>query len=321
MELLGDKRAVDPLNKTINSFKPPQMRQHLTPKQVARAINASESSVKRWCDKGEIETHCTSGGHRRIALSAVLALIRAGKHALVNPEALGLPATSGQSDRVIERARENLVDALLLGNEDRCRQLVIDLYLANHRLCVICDDVVAAAFRDIGEQWSCGDAEVYQERRGCEVMLHVMHELRSLVQPVPEHAWKAIGGAAAGDQYSLGTNMVELVLRDAGWNAHSLGDNLPFATLEAAITESQPNLFWLSCSYVDDETRFLSGYRALHEKFKSEVAFVVGGYALTPELRQKMNYSAFCDNMQHLDAFVQTLQSTGKGSAGNASAS
>ncbi len=279
----------------------------VTPKQVGRALGVSESSVKRWCDKGEIETHHTAGGHRRIAVSTVLALVRAGKFTLVASEALGLPATSGHSSRVVQRAREGLTVALLDGNEPRCRQLIFDLFTAGQRPSVICDEVVAAAFADIGDRWSCGEAEVYQERRGCEIALNIMHEMQSLLAPVGEDGILALGGTAAGDQYSLGTKMVELVLRDAQWNAVSLGDNLPFNTLEAAITDNRPKLFWLSCSHIVDEQEFLTGYSALYEKFKAEVAFVVGGSALSDELRQKMNYSAFCDNMQHLEGFARTL--------------
>jgi len=134
-----------------------------------------------------------------------------------------------------------------------------------------------------------------------------LHDLRSLLPPPPEDAPLAIGGAASGDQYSLGTAMAELVLRDAKWNAVSLGNNLPFHTISAAIREYRPKMFWLSCSHIAAESEFLSGYRELHEEFGLDVAFVVGGYALTEELRQQMKFSAYCDNMQHLEGFAQTL--------------
>lgn len=182
------------------------------------------------------------------------------------------------------------------------------MYLAEHSISVICDDVFAAAFRQIGDRWACGSAEVYQERRGCEIALRVVHELRALLPAPPQDAPLAIGGASSGDQYNLGTSMAELVLRDAHWNAVSLGDNLPFATLAAAIREQCPRLFWLSCSHIADEPDFLAGYRELHDEFGMDVAFVLGGYALNESLRQKMKYSAYCDNMQHLEGFAQTLR-------------
>ncbi len=283
------------------------MRDLLTPKQVARAIDVSESSVKRWCDKGVIPTQYTAGGHRRITMAAMVEFLRDGKHQLVHPEALGLPATSGQTNRVVGRACEQFTEALLIGDEARCRQIAIDLYLAEHSLSVICDDVLAAAFRDIGDRWACGEAEVYQERRGCEIALRVMHELRSLLPQPPNHAPLAIGGAASGDQYNLGTTMAELVLRDGKWNAVSLGDNLPFATITAAIKEHRPKLFWLSCSHIADEEEFLTGFRNLYDEFGADLAIVVGGYALSEEILRQMQFAAFCDNMQHFEGFAQSI--------------
>ena len=87
------------------------MRELLTPKQVARAIQVSESSVKRWCDKGVIPTQYTAGGHRRIPISDLLVFLRSSKHQLIRPEVLGLPAMTGQSDRIIGRAAAQLTEA------------------------------------------------------------------------------------------------------------------------------------------------------------------------------------------------------------------
>lgn len=283
------------------------MKHLLSPKQVARALDVSESSVKRLCDKGVIPTQYTAGGHRRICMAKLVDFLRESKYELVRPEALELPAVRGRTERVVDRARDQMIEALLGGHSAKCRQIVIDLYLAKHSISVICDQVLAAAFRQIGTRWECGEAEVYQERRGCEITLSVLHELKSILLPVPDNAPVAIGGTPPGDQYSLGTAMAELVLRDGKWNAVSLGDNLPFATIAAAIRDQQPALFWLSCSHIDDEDEFLHGYAGLQDEFGADVAFVLGGYALTDRIRQKMKYSAFCDNMQHLEVFAKTL--------------
>jgi excisionase family DNA binding protein len=282
------------------------MRDLLTPKQVARAVNVSESSIKRWCDRGAIPTHYTAGGHRRIPAAEFLKLVREGKYDLVRPEALGLPPTSGTSERVIERGRDRLTEALIRGDELLSRQIVMDLYLAEHSIATLCDQVLAEAFRSIGDRWACGMAEVYQERVGCEITLRILHELRSLVPTPLVTAPVSIGCAAEGDQYCLGTSMAELVLRDAQWNATSLGDNLPFATMAAAIRQHRPRLFWLSVSHILDEEHFLNGYNSLHAEFGLDVAFVVGGFALTEEVRKRMSYSAYCDSMRHLDSFAQT---------------
>lgn len=285
------------------------MSEFLSPKQVARAIQVSESSVKRWCDKGIIDTQYTAGGHRRIAASVLIDFLRASKYELVQPDILGLPATIGQTAQAIDQAMLQVTEALLRGDEEQCRQIIFDLYLAEHRMSVICDVVFAKAFENIGDLWQCGDAEVYQERRACELALRIFHELRMLLPPPPPDAPLAIGGTVEGDQYNLATTMVELVLRDNNWNASSLGSNLPYETLAAAIKHNNPKLFWISASHLVDETRFIQGYSDLYEEFGSDVAFVVGGRALNEELRRQMKYAAYCDNVQHLEGFAQTLLS------------
>lgn len=68
-----------------------------SPKQLSRAIGVSEASVKRWCDKGRLAFDKTIGGHRRLALHAILGFIHENNLELVNPEVLNLPVTGGSS--------------------------------------------------------------------------------------------------------------------------------------------------------------------------------------------------------------------------------
>ena len=154
---------------------------------------------------------------------------------------------------------------------------------------------------------ACHDAEVYQERRGCEIALRVLFDLRR-VQQVPERKWLATGGTIEGDLYSLPSAMAELVLRDSGFYATSLGTSIPFASLVKAVQETKPKLFWLSVSHIREGLDFVTEFAALSQACTAAgTALVVGGRALTEELRQRMTYSAYCDTMQHLEAFATTL--------------
>jgi excisionase family DNA binding protein len=281
--------------------------QLVSPKQVARAIGVSESSLKRWCDQGLIKTVRTAGGHRKIDIAEVLRYVREQDHKLVSPEILGLPPASEHASTGVTRGAQLLVDALLAGDELVARQIVFDLYLAKHSRSVIFDEVIAAAFREIGDRWECHEADVYQERRACEIALRVLFDLRR-VQQVPERKWLATGGTIEGDQYSLPSAMAELVLRDCGFYATSLGTSIPFASLVKAVQETKPKLFWLSVSHIRAGLDYITEFAALWQACAAvDTALVVGGRALTEELRQRMTYSAYCDNMQHLEAFATTL--------------
>ena len=291
------------------------MSDHLSPKQVARAIGVSESSLKRWVDQGLIQAVRTAGGHRKLPLEDVLRFLRERNHPIIAPELLQLPAVSPHSELGLRRGSDRLLEALLAGNEELARQVVFDLYLAKHSICEICDQVIAVAFQTIGVKWSCQEIDVYQERRGCEIALHVLYELRRAV-PQPDSHWVAVGGTMHGDQYSIPVTMAELVLRGAGWHACSLGTSLPTESLIKAIQESDAQLFWLSISHISDEAAFIQQFAMISAAATHRgTALVVGGRALSETLRRELNYSAFCDTMQHLDRFARTLRSAGSSSA------
>jgi methanogenic corrinoid protein MtbC1 len=264
--------------------------------------------MKRWCDRGLIPTVRTAGGHRRLDVAAVLEFLRNQQRPLVRAELLGLPSNTGRGSLVIDRAGEQLTDGLIAGDEVLCRQIVFDLYLAGHPTAEIFDRVMAPAYHEIGRRWSCGDVEVFHERRACEIGLRIVHELRGAPASPANAAPTAIGGTPEADTYGLATSMAEIVLREAGWQATSLGSSLPFDTLTEAVGRIRPRLFWLSVSHLADTKQFLSGYAGLYDAaVEAGAAVAVGGQALKEPLRRRMQYSAYCDSLQDLINFAASL--------------
>ena len=302
------KLSLNPLLKTdqIGHDMSQSVRENLTPRQVAQAIGVSESSLKRWCDRGIIETVRTGGGHRRLPRSSVLEFIRKNGHELADPGILGLPKNSGQGSSDALSTREKFVDALVKGREELARQIIWDLYLGGQSLDHIFDGVIAPAMSDIGQQWDCGDVAVHQERLGVQIVLRILHELRQSL-PAVESSVIAVGGTIEGDQYVLPTTMVELMLRTHGVRATLLGTSLPFDTLCDAIQKHQPALFWLSVSHIVDEQQFLTGIQRLSDEARSrKIPLIVGGAKLSPELRREMPFAIYCDSMRQLVGYLET---------------
>jgi excisionase family DNA binding protein len=283
------------------------MKAQVSPKQLARALRVSESSVKRWCDQGEIATVRTAGGHRRIAIAAVIEFLQKREYRVACPEMLGMPVTSGSTERMLDRAQPAFRDALVAGEEQQARGIILDLFVANHDLAAILDEVLARSLNEIGDLWSCGDADVYQERRACEISLRILHEIRQAIPEPEPTAALAIGGTPECDPYHVPNAMVDLILRRGGWNTHNLGVGLPFATLRAAIAHHRPRLFWMSVSHIESEMDFVRDYEALYASAPPETAFVVGGKALHERLRRRIHYASFCDNLRHLETFARSL--------------
>jgi methanogenic corrinoid protein MtbC1 len=287
------------------------MRDTLTPKQVALAIGASEASLKRWCDKGLVPSVRTLGGHRRLPLSGVVEFLRKSGQPLVRPELLGLPSTTGKGNPTIERARAGMREALEAGDEEQLARVTFDLYLAGHRAADICDRPLAEALHDLGTRWQHGEVEVYEERRGIEVCLRVLHRFRRMLPAIDPAAPLAIGATLEGDAYSVPTCMVELTLREGGWRAESYGTGHPPETIAAALETVRPRLLWLSVSTFPSREIFLASYARVQAKAEElGIALAVGGRALGEDLRREMKYSAFCDTLGHMTAFAAMLAPT-----------
>jgi methanogenic corrinoid protein MtbC1 len=280
------------------------MSETFSPKQVARAIGVSESSLKRWCDRGLIPTVCTAGGHRRLPVQGVLDFIKSSQRTLINPEALGLPSPLGGRRRSLAEGSDELVKLLVAGDEVAVRRLIIDLFLDHHRVSVIGDAVLKPAFERIGQLWECGDVEVYRERLACRMCLRVIEEIRRLIALPPADAPLALGAAPSGDWYELPGALVELVLRQNGWRSVALGSNLPFETLADAVQKHQPKLFWLSVSHVENRESFPESYLQLSNALLGRTPLVVGGRALDESLRKSLPGSHFCGGLSDLETWL-----------------
>jgi MerR family transcriptional regulator, light-induced transcriptional regulator len=305
----------------------------LTTRQVAEALQVSESSIKRWCDQGLIRTRRTAGGHRRVGRDDLRAFLASGGDGQIvqadpvvarpavdaengspvgNMGAPDLPPLlpiSGLADPESppEVVRDAFRVALVSGNERLARQLLKQWRGFHDSVARLGDELVSETFMQIGQLWECGRVEVFEERRSCEICGRLLMELRAGIPEPPSGAPRAIGGALSGDHYTLPGQLVEMTLREVGWDATNLGGNLPFRTLRAAIEQEQPRLFWISVSHVDDPNQFVADYRSFYETLPRSVSLVVGGRALTDEVRRKITYTAHCDNLQQLSAFSRAI--------------
>jgi excisionase family DNA binding protein len=279
------------------------MQDLLSPKQVAQALNVSESSVKRWCDKGSIATIYTEGGHRRIRLSDLAGFVRSKSIPIFDFSPIGFQSL-GQTARNLESAKKQLAESLMRGDERASSEIVMELYFAKFDIRQICDQVIAQAFHEIGDLWACGRVEIYQERRSCRIAQRILGRLHGLLAEPPASSPLALGCTAEGDNYTIGSTMAELVLREAGWRANALGEDLPLRSLAAAIADHGPAMVWVSCSHISDEQSFVASYRSVYDAFHRDVDFVLGGRALGSSVLEQLPYTVYCRSMTELHDYA-----------------
>ncbi len=274
---------------------------HFSPKQVAAALQASESSVKRWCDRGAIETTRTVGGHRRITLEALQSFLRESKWAIRVPGELGLEAKHDLAriavKRGLDRDQQSFLAALVRGEEAVCRRRLRQKLQSGCPRGKAAEYLITAGMRVVGDAWQCKEIDAYHERRACDICIRLINQLRTEQTRIPEWGPVAIGGTLSGDHFQVATSLVELSLRDAGWNASNLGSNLPAESFLRAAKEYQPQVVWLSVSHIEDDVSFAAEYARLADGLDNKVSLIIGGRALTSEIRKRLSHTAYFENI------------------------
>ena len=168
----------------------------------------------------------------------------------------------------------------------------------------LCDEVIAFALNTLGDLWANHELEIYQERLSCDICLLALDDCRRFLPPAKAGAPVAVGGTPECDPYQVPTRMAELVLREAGWRATSLGAGLPLTTLAAAAVEHQAQLVWLSVSTISSLADFQTEFQMFRRRLPKHCQVIAGGRALTPEVRAGLRVEAFGSSMQDLSAQV-----------------
>lgn len=284
---------------------------YLKTQRVAEALGVSASTIKRWVDTGTIRAVRTFGKHRLIPVSEALRLAREqGVHPAKLEILAGLSASRGSE--IDEQVRDLLFRMLRESKNEQAKTLIRSVYASGCGAAVLADDLIRPVMARIGHGWLTGSLDVYVEHQASHTVACSLHELIDR-QSGDEDASKplALGAASEGDPYVLPPLLGELLLREMGWGVRNLGVNLPLASLANATRSYRPRLIFLSVSYVQDEEAFVREYRSFYKAVADTgTAVIVGGQALSPELRSRLVYASFGDRMAHLEEFARHLASS-----------
>jgi len=257
------------------------MRPIISTRELADAIDVSESSLKRWADEGLIEVSRTAGGHRRIAIGEAIRFIRATRSPVVRPDVLGLTDLSPGGEHVVspESPADRLYAHLRDGRAREARGLILSQYLAGQSVGQIADGPIHAAMARLGELWMHDRAGVYIEHRAVDICVQGVQQLRQFVEP-GESGDLAMGGGPPGDPYILPSLLSATALAADGWRTMNLGPDTPFESLSIAADRHGPRLVWLCVSSVRDAREMERAIERISTSLQQRGAMlVVGGRA------------------------------------------
>ncbi len=293
----------------------------LKTRDVAKVLGVSPSTVKRWVDSGALPAARTVGKHRLVKISEARDLAR--RYALPFRDlAVFQDDDPADSKARLIRWNEELADALVDGNEEQARTLILSFQSRFQDASRLADELVGPVMKRIGSDWKAGALGVHHEHVATRIVESILLELvkaarfanlerkDSIQRPL------AIGASPGRSPYTLAGLFCELILLETGWRVCNFGCNLPFEALQAAVVEQKPSLVWLSINYIEDKELFIQEFNKFqHEASRFECALAIGGQALDPDLRTRIVYTSFGDRMVHFGEFVKRLTRTSSGSS------
>ena len=267
-----------PITLQVMSSTSPQ--HTISPRNLAEAIGMSESSLKRWADRGLLSVTRTAGGHRRIAVQDAVRFIRDRKLDVLKPSLLGLPGSAESYSVTASGSSDMFLDALISGELELAQSCIISRYMSGSSIAEIGDGPLKSALHYLGEQGHSGDM-IMVEHRATELCIQLVHQLRVLASPV-QFSFTAVGGGVSGDPYMLPSLLVSSVITEHGGDATNFGPNTPFEAMRHQTTllpeDRRPDVVWISVSQTDNARELSKQISAFaFECAEHDMQIVVGG--------------------------------------------
>ena len=204
-----------------------------------------------------------------------------------------------------------IADQLLTGSIEELAHRLFSAYQGGLSIASILDQNVAPAMWHVGDLWANQQIDIYQEHLASKHLAQVLDRMSefigTLTEPISPQLPNpvAIGCSVETEGHGLASKMVELTLQEMGWNATTFGSSLPAPSLVSAIRSREPDLVWVSYTRCDDPRRLIEANEQVFRSLGANQALVIGGQALTPELRREMSFDFSADNLMHLKRFAE----------------
>lgn len=193
--------------------------------EAARIAGVGPTAVKRWADQGVLPCIRTPGGHRRFSRSEVDGLVRRHR----------LDAGGSLADLLLRSGDGHAIDAHLMTERARLG--------AWHRVAA----EVGNALPDLGRRWAEGRISIVEEHLASERLARGLARVSGAL-PLAPGAPRCLLATAEGDDHTLGLSLVELCLREAGWNTDWAGRSTPAAELARTVRSGSVRMLALSAA-------------------------------------------------------------------------
>ncbi|MGB0757050.1 MAG: helix-turn-helix domain-containing protein [Patescibacteria group bacterium] len=260
---------------------------HFTPPQLASLFKVNVSTIKRWVDRGMLESIKTPGGHRRITQEQLNAFIK--KYPKYDSQSYILQKLSTNRKNQNIQWKEYFV---YLRNDlpDEALKVIEQSFLLGTDLPTILDELITPTLQEIGREWQNGKLSIYEEHRMSFVMRQHLHSLdRYIPKQKKIKKKRALLACAPHDHHEIPLLMVGLILKTKGYDTCVLGINVPLNEIKKAQKSCNAEYIAISKTYSQD-TGATFYTRLDNYCKKTNTRFIVGGSGWGESVKKKKAY-------------------------------
>jgi len=251
---------------------------------VAKILGVNVATVKRWTDSGKLDCVKTAGGHRKFLLRHLAAF--AMEHEKYS-QRLSLLPLDNQSDlelsQQILQADFHALVPYVLERAIKCDQAAVKtilngLYMVNHDLAIVYDNLLAPVLHQIGTLWENGKLSVSEEHLASQTIRDGIIQLQDIVVKPESNHEKAYVLTLSDELHDIPAKMVQHILEARGFQVLFSGQKTPVGETTEVFKSYHPNRVYLSSVYVEKVEEAKSEFQELRKLCKHyDAALYVGG--------------------------------------------
>lgn len=214
-----------------------------------------------------------------VSISTAVADFRSSTRKGISPEAVvntPAPTPSKRSSLPASEFVKVLYSALVTRDETAAAE-IFEQVLASFELIPLFEMIIFPVLRDIGDAWYNGKILVAVEHFASGF---IRAKLMSIYQSLPlnrQVSYIMVGGAP-GELHEIGSLMIAVLLRSAGFRVEYLGPDLPLDDLVQYIKDEKPKMVILSAT-IDQATEDLVKFDKMINSVHPKPIFGYGGAA------------------------------------------
>lgn len=169
--------------------------------------------------------------------------------------------------------------ALLGGDEAAVGELVCRSRSLGADTAVVVRDLVMPALCEVGRMWTRGEASIAEEHLATALVSRVLSRSSGGAAIRAGSAPRIVFACLAGEFHDLGIRFLADVARESGWDAESLGANVPREALVRFVRQRPPAALALSLSlagHIPEAAQTIAEVRAA----APHITILVGGLAI-----------------------------------------